>query len=194
MKTHLILTLVLATASALAQGPLTPPPGADPSIGPVNALTPGGLPQGTMKTLHQVEPPSLPPPALVSPAGSIENRTKLLTEQAGLTEDQQKKLQAILEKHDSAVQSAIAAWRVSHTKEDRKKASALLQAQTAKIAALLTEEQKAKAVKVQSTLPEWKSPPPVSTRTQHGVSALSGTPSTGPSRTLPAPSLPVPAK
>jgi len=58
MKTQIILTsLSLALAyQALAQGPLTPPPGADPSIGPVNALTPGGLPQGTMKTLNQVEP------------------------------------------------------------------------------------------------------------------------------------------
>ena len=56
MKTHLILALAFAATSVLAQGPLTPPPGANPSIGPVNALTPGGLPQGTMKTLHQVEP------------------------------------------------------------------------------------------------------------------------------------------
>lgn len=55
MKTHLAL-LLSVTSTALAQGPLTPPPGADPSIGPVNALTAGGLPQATMKTLHQVEP------------------------------------------------------------------------------------------------------------------------------------------
>jgi hypothetical protein len=53
---HLILLCVLALPAVLpAQGPLTPPPGADPSIGPVNALTAGGLPQATMKTLHQVE-------------------------------------------------------------------------------------------------------------------------------------------
>jgi hypothetical protein len=55
MKTHLAL-LLSVTSTALAQGPLTPPPGADPSIGPINALTAGGLPQATMKTLHQVEP------------------------------------------------------------------------------------------------------------------------------------------
>ncbi len=56
MKPHLALLFIALTGTALAQGPLTPPPGADPSIGPVNALTAGGLPQATMKTLHQVEP------------------------------------------------------------------------------------------------------------------------------------------
>jgi hypothetical protein len=54
MKFHILLTIALA-GTALAQGPLTPPPGADPSVGPVNALN-GGLPQAAMKTLHQVEP------------------------------------------------------------------------------------------------------------------------------------------
>lgn len=54
MKIQHLLLLAL-TGTALAQGPLTPPPGADPSIGPVNALN-GGLPQAAMKTLHQVEP------------------------------------------------------------------------------------------------------------------------------------------
>lgn len=49
--------VVLARAiSSLAQGPLAPPPGINPAVGPVNALTPGGAPQATMKTLHQVEP------------------------------------------------------------------------------------------------------------------------------------------
>jgi hypothetical protein len=56
MKPHLSLLFIGLTGTALAQGPLTPPPGADPSIGPVNALTAGGLPQATMKTLHEVEP------------------------------------------------------------------------------------------------------------------------------------------
>jgi|694.fasta_scaffold36160_2 hypothetical protein len=56
MTRNLSLVLLALTGTALAQGPLTPPPGADPSIGPINALTPGGLPQATMKTLHQVEP------------------------------------------------------------------------------------------------------------------------------------------
>lgn len=52
---HLLSFVSIFTLSP-AQGPLTPPPGADPTIGPVNALTAGGLPQPTMKTLHQVEP------------------------------------------------------------------------------------------------------------------------------------------
>jgi len=56
MKPRHILILSALTGTAFAQGPLTPPPGADPSIGPVHALTAGGLPQATMKTLHQVEP------------------------------------------------------------------------------------------------------------------------------------------
>lgn len=57
VKTHrILLTLLALTGTNLAQGPLTPPLGADPRIGPANALTPGGAPQATMKTLHQVEP------------------------------------------------------------------------------------------------------------------------------------------
>ena len=55
MKPRHILILSALTGTALAQGPLTPPPGADPSIGPANALN-GGLPQAAMKTLHLVEP------------------------------------------------------------------------------------------------------------------------------------------
>jgi hypothetical protein len=51
-----LLAALLLAATAAAQGPLTPPTGANPSIGPVNALTPGGAPQATMKTLYQVEP------------------------------------------------------------------------------------------------------------------------------------------
>jgi hypothetical protein len=51
-----LLTLLSLAGVAFAQGPLTPPVGADPAIGPANALTPGGAPQATMKTLHQVEP------------------------------------------------------------------------------------------------------------------------------------------
>jgi hypothetical protein len=47
--------LILLSVCAHAQGPLIPPPGADPSIGPVNALN-AGAPQPTMKSLHQVEP------------------------------------------------------------------------------------------------------------------------------------------
>jgi len=65
MKTHHlhILLAIASTGAALAvlppppgAGPLTPPPGADPTVGPLNALSPGGAPQPTMKTLHQVEP------------------------------------------------------------------------------------------------------------------------------------------
>ncbi len=56
MKTPILLVIAALTGSTLAQGPLTPPPGADPSIGPVNAHTAGGTPQATMKTLHQIEP------------------------------------------------------------------------------------------------------------------------------------------
>lgn len=57
MKARSITILALLSAGiVLAQGPLTPPPGYDPNIGPANALDGGGLPQATMKTLHQVEP------------------------------------------------------------------------------------------------------------------------------------------
>jgi hypothetical protein len=57
MKIQLIALIAFAFHGVvLAQGPLTPPPGDDPNLGPLNALTPGGAPQATMKTLHQVEP------------------------------------------------------------------------------------------------------------------------------------------
>ena len=58
MKTGCML-LIFALVSggiAFAQGPLTPPLGANAEVGPVNVLSPGGAPQATMKTLHQVEP------------------------------------------------------------------------------------------------------------------------------------------
>jgi hypothetical protein len=58
MKPSVFLFIVAfaLNGTAPAQGPLTPPPGDDPSIGPVNALTAGGAPQAAMKTLHQFEP------------------------------------------------------------------------------------------------------------------------------------------
>jgi hypothetical protein len=57
MKARSITILALLSAGIiLAQGPLTPPAGFDPKIGPANALDGSGLPQATMKTLHQVEP------------------------------------------------------------------------------------------------------------------------------------------
>lgn len=57
MKARSITILALLSAGIiLAQGPLTPPAGFDPKIGPANALDGTGLPQATMKTLHQVEP------------------------------------------------------------------------------------------------------------------------------------------
>lgn len=64
--------LFLTTSLANAQGPLTPPTVADPSIGPIEALTPGGAPQPTMKTLHQVEPrtPISSLPFTISQGGS----------------------------------------------------------------------------------------------------------------------------
>ena len=56
MKTTLPAALLFTLLAASAQGPLTPPPGASPAIGPANALNPSGQPQATMKSLHQVEP------------------------------------------------------------------------------------------------------------------------------------------
>ncbi len=56
MKTAVTAALLITLLAASAQGPLTPPPGASPAIGPANALNPSGQPQATMKSLHQVEP------------------------------------------------------------------------------------------------------------------------------------------
>jgi hypothetical protein len=59
MKSTRIICVVFAFAAAgsvIAQGPLTPPPSYDPTLGPLHAVDGAGLPQPTMKTLHQVEP------------------------------------------------------------------------------------------------------------------------------------------
>ena len=56
MKTPIIIITLGLTAALLAQGPLTPPPGANSAVGPTNAFDGSGQPQATMKSLHQVEP------------------------------------------------------------------------------------------------------------------------------------------
>ncbi|MEM9479149.1 MAG: hypothetical protein AAGA58_05730 [Verrucomicrobiota bacterium] len=49
--------LFLAAAGAvLAQGPLLPPTSANGTIGTVPPISGSGIPQGSMKTLHQIEP------------------------------------------------------------------------------------------------------------------------------------------
>lgn len=56
MKFVPVAALLFTALAASAQGPLTPPPGASPAVGPANALNGSGQPQATMKSLHQVEP------------------------------------------------------------------------------------------------------------------------------------------
>lgn len=52
-----ILILLLTFSVASAQGPLQPSLSADPKVvGPLPPVTAGGVPQATMKTLHEVEP------------------------------------------------------------------------------------------------------------------------------------------
>jgi hypothetical protein len=182
MKPYLaqILIALAYMGTIHAQGPIIPPPGADP---PPAAKSPA-----VNKDTRPEKPVSLPPALFIGPAGSIESRQKILTEQAGLDEVQQRKLRSILEKHDPAIKKAMTAWRASSSREDRTMASALVQAQNAEITALLTAEQRAKAITARNAPPEWKGTPP-------------STPSARPSSaaTLPgvsradAPSLPTPA-
>lgn len=56
MKFPLLASLPLLSLGAFAQGPLAPSTAIDPKTGPIAPLTGGGVPQPTMKTLHQVEP------------------------------------------------------------------------------------------------------------------------------------------
>lgn len=54
MKTPAIILLL--SGISLAQGPLQPSTSTDPTTGPISPLNVSGIPQPTMKTLHEVEP------------------------------------------------------------------------------------------------------------------------------------------
>jgi hypothetical protein len=101
---------------------------------------------------------------LVSPVGTIDARVKQLHEAVSLTPEQETKIKAVLVKNDAAMKVAVAAFRASHTKEDRQTPSALMKAQNGDINALLSDGQKTKGRGAATNTPPNASPPPVATR------------------------------
>jgi predicted lactoylglutathione lyase len=91
-------------------------------------------------------------PSFVSPVGSIENRLQQLHETVSLSAEQEAKIKAVLMKNDAAMKTAVAAFRASHTKEDRQKLSALIKAQNVEINALLSDAQKTKGLSAQNAI------------------------------------------
>lgn len=110
-------------------------------------------------------PPEMPRPELrlVGPVGTIETRLKQLDETVGLSAEQQKQIQGVLERNDRAMKAALTVFRADPTKENRKKLSALMKAQDIEINAILTEEQKTKGQAAQNAIPRAKDFSPGST-------------------------------
>jgi hypothetical protein len=67
---------------------------------------------------------------LVSPVGTIETRLKQLDETVGLSAEQQKHIQGVLERNDKSMKAALTAFRADPAKENRKKLSALITMKT----------------------------------------------------------------
>ena len=75
---------------------------------------------------------------------SAEERLKHMTESLGLTQEQQDKVKAILEKDAPKMKELMAKGRENLTEEDKAKMGELMKAQREEIAAILTPEQKEK--------------------------------------------------
>ena len=73
-----------------------------------------------------------------------EERLKHMTESLGLTQEQQDKVKAILEKDAPKFKELMAKGRENLTEEDKAKMGELMKAQREEIAAILTPEQKEK--------------------------------------------------
>jgi len=76
---------------------------------------------------------------------SPEDRLKRMTETLGLTQEQQDKIKAILEKNAPAIKELMAKGYQNLTDEDKAKMKELMTAQKDAIDAVLTQEQKDKA-------------------------------------------------
>jgi Spy/CpxP family protein refolding chaperone len=75
---------------------------------------------------------------------SPEERLKKMTEELGLTQDQQDKIKAIIEKNAPQFKDLMAKGRENLTDEDKTKFRDLIKSQAEEIAAVLTPEQKEK--------------------------------------------------
>jgi Spy/CpxP family protein refolding chaperone len=94
--------------------------------------------------------PSSATPAPGNPGGggpgrfSPEERLKRMTEALNLTQEQQDKIKAIMEKTGPQLRELISKGRDNLTEDDKTKIRELLKSQTEDIAAVLTQEQKDK--------------------------------------------------
>ena len=75
---------------------------------------------------------------------SPEDRLKHMTETLGLSQEQQDKIKAIMEKGAASMKEAMAKGRENLTEEDKTKFRELMKAQFEEIGAVLTPEQKEK--------------------------------------------------
>ena len=75
------------------------------------------------------------------PRMSPEERLKMMTEKLGLSQDQQDKIKAIMEKSGPQMKELMAKGRENLTEEDKKKMGEMRKAQMEEIDAVLTPEQ-----------------------------------------------------
>jgi Spy/CpxP family protein refolding chaperone len=75
---------------------------------------------------------------------SPEERLKRMTEELNLTQEQQDKIKAIMEKNGPQFKELISKGRENLTEEDKTKIRELIKSQTEEVAAVLTPEQKEK--------------------------------------------------
>jgi Spy/CpxP family protein refolding chaperone len=130
MKKHfLVLSLTAATLpfSLLADDAVPPKP-------PGGSNAPAAAPSAT----------PAPPTERGGGRFSPEERLKRMTEALNLTQEQQDKIKAIMEKSAPQFRELISKGRDNLTDDDRNKIRELIKTQTEEIAAVLTPEQKEK--------------------------------------------------
>jgi Spy/CpxP family protein refolding chaperone len=117
------------------------------------SLAVAGLCVLPLRTVADDATPPKPPGGAAAPAaggrqggGRLDpaERLKKMTEDLGLTQDQQDKIKAIFEKYGPQLKELMAKGRENLTDDDKTKFREILKNQTDDIAAVLTDEQKAK--------------------------------------------------
>jgi len=136
MKKHLaVLSITIAsllggTSGLFAEDAAPPkPPGGDTAPAAPAATTPASPSAQNPGSGGRVSP---------------EERLKKITEELGLTQDQQDKIKGVFEKYGPQLKELFAKGRANLTDEDKAKARELIKNQSEDIAAILTPEQKEK--------------------------------------------------
>jgi Spy/CpxP family protein refolding chaperone len=116
------------------------------------SLAVAGLCVLPLRTVADDATPPKPPGGAAAPAaggrqsGRLDpaERLKRMTDELGLTQDQQDKIKAIYEKYGPQLKDLMAKGRENLTDDDKTKFREILKNQTDDITAVLTDEQKAK--------------------------------------------------